>query len=135
MNTGSDTRGVEIHDAQLLGVIVSDGTYVLQLDAFILDDVENGHGAGVWQRVDLRLWKAVVKLTGPYEGWIMDGFARANGTTWEDIIPMPFDESGEIVLSMIGTNDLSIEVTAERMVLELVGEPTKREEGWLSDET
>lgn len=127
MARGSDLRGVEIHDAQLLGVVVSSDTYVVQLDAFVLEDHENGNMSGAWQRVDLRFWKATVTMTGPYEARAHGGFTRVNGVERNHIVPIPFDESGEVVVFMTDGNLFSLEAKGERMLLELVGEPRNRE--------
>ena len=128
MTTGSDLRGIEIHDATVVGTVPFEGGIVLQLHVFVHDDFANGNCSGVWQRVDLRCWGATIEQVGNGEPWALEGYLKANGVVTDNLIPVPFDEKGSITLEMQGA-DFALAVTAERMLLEFAGPPENRESG------
>jgi hypothetical protein len=118
-------RGVELHDARVLEVIARAGGFI-RLEAFVHDDAASASGAGCWQRIDLLFGEATFEQKGSGEPRVLDGSVKVGDRVHENVLPIPFNEAGEVVATMAGT-DFELTVRAKSVWLRVAGAPGERE--------
>ena len=115
-----DSRGIELHDARLQGIDRAGPDVLLRLRAFVHDDRSSDSFAGQWHPVELRLRNATVERSETGEGIVLDGDLEIGGKRTENLLPLPFEPTGAVVLTLTGFA-LKVIVRAESAKAEIVG--------------
>jgi hypothetical protein len=123
-----DSRGIELHDARLGGIDQVGPDVVVRLRAFVHDDATGESAAGQWHPVELCLHNATVERAESGEGVVLDGDLEIDGKRIENLLPLPFQRSGALVLTLTGVA-LTVIVRAQSVQAQIVGPGSSREEG------
>jgi hypothetical protein len=126
MDEGAPRRGVELHDAAVLEVTARSGVVVVRLEAFVHDDWASTSCKGCWQRIDLGFNEATCERRGLGEARILDGSLQVNDRVRDNILAIPFHETGAVSATMTGV-DFELTVRAHHVWLRVAGAPGKRE--------
>jgi hypothetical protein len=123
---GTPQRGVELHDSTILEVTSRFGVVVVALNAFVHDDRESASCGGCWQRIDLAFHEAQLERSGSGAARILDGSVRVDNHVTDNMLPIPFHETGFIVARLVGV-DFELTLRALSVWLRVVGAPGTRE--------
>ena len=63
---------------------------------------------------------AIVATPATYPLWILDGSVRVGGVAFDNLLPIPFDRSGEVAVRRSGAEG-TFAASARRVQLTLVG--------------
>jgi len=123
----SETRAVEFHDSEVTGIRLDNRDVVVEIIAYV--HASQGRpgidrGTGWSQRAELIVEDATVErsLDSNYL-WITDGFLEVNSKRFNNLLPVPFGESGKINLKLSGAEG-SLWLSGRRVRLLLTGTPT-----------
>jgi hypothetical protein len=124
----SHSRGIELHDARLEGIDQVGHDIVVRLRAFVHDDWSSDALAGQWHPVELRLRNATIVRSDTGDGIVLHGDLEIDGKRIENVLPLPIQRSGALVLTLTGLA-LTVILRAEGVEAETVGPGSSREEG------
>jgi hypothetical protein len=123
-----NSRGIEFHDARLEGIDQIGLDVVVRLRAFVHDHVTSESFAGQWHPVELRLRNATVVRSETGDAIVLDGDLEIDKKRVENVLPLPFEHAGAVVLSLTGAA-LAVIVSADGVEAKIVGPGSSREEG------
>ncbi|MGO9113426.1 MAG: hypothetical protein ACLP9L_29700 [Thermoguttaceae bacterium] len=99
-------REIELHDTRVERIEQADGNIVLWLSAYMHEsDGRPGWDRGTGWKLPARLVIENGELDNPFSSsslWITDGHIAAGNRFFENAIPLPFDEHGDIRLLLTG---------------------------------
>jgi len=101
---------------------------VVRLRAFVHDDATSDFSAGQWYPIELRLRNATIVHSDAGDGIVLDGDFEMDGKRIENLLPLPFERIGDVVLTLTGSGLLVI-VRAEGVQARIVGPGSSREAG------
>ncbi len=118
-------QAVEMHDSEVLGVERLGDTVLLSLDVYIhRSDGRPGQDAGTgWgQKASLSVAQAsiVAEPPGGYL-WITDGSIQVGEQCFDDVLPLPFEHTGPVLLRFEGAEGC-LQVAGRGVNLVLLGE-------------
>ena len=123
-------QAVELHDSSVIRIAWDGRTLVLTLAVSMHQsdgDPARDRGTGWSQAAELRIQNAALRETPPLPLWILDGVIAVGLQTYDDLLPLPFDQSGSVVVMLTGAEG-TLRVTGVAAALTLLGEPTLVEE-------
>ncbi len=117
---------VELHDSSLLTTSWSGRDVVLSMSVYLHQSTGrpgNDVGTGWTQDAELRIGTATLVVAPPQPLWILDGMVQVGAHVFDNLLPIPFDQQGQVVVRFSGANG-KLEVTGVSATLILLGEPT-----------
>ena len=120
-------RCIEFHDSKLVAISTVGGVARIELNAYV--HASEGRpavdaGTGWTQRLVIEIHDAAVRAQ-PHDLplWILDAELRLEGQAFENILPLPFDGPGQVLLVATGANDSRLEVSGTTIRVTYLAEP------------
>ena len=128
MGTTSVNTAIELHDSEVTGIAVQEGTVIVHFQPAYLHKSEGrpGYDAGTGWVQEARLILAAASVSGRvpdlpcpiWKGWFVVGEVKDDG-----LIGLPLDVTAPAELRMVFDDFHTVTVKARGVRLELVGEP------------
>lgn len=124
-------RAIELHDSRVERVEQAADSIVLWLSAYMHEsDGRPGWDRGTGWSLPIRLVVENGKFASPSPPpalWILDGDIAIDDRRLENVLPLPFDERGDICLSLNGEAG-EIVINGSRAYIEAIGQAVYVEE-------
>lgn len=124
-------RAVELHDSELKSVRWEGESVLLELTVYVHSSEGSpglDAGEGWEQDAEIRIGRAKVEhLPAGGRLWILGGSVQVADTTFNDVLPLPFDRPGPVSVRLSGAEG-SFTATGDRMLLTLNGPPRNVEQ-------
>ena len=124
-------REIELHDTRVERIERADSTIVLWLSAYMHEsDGHPGFDRGTGWSLPARLVIENGEFDRPFSSpslWVTDGHIAVGDRVFDNAIPLPFDERGEIRLLLSGTEG-QLTIRGKRAYLEATGAAVYLEE-------
>jgi len=118
-------RAVELHDSQLLGTSWEGPDLVFRMSGYLhVTDGQPGcaPGTGWTQDADLRVTRGALVASPRESLWIRDGTIQTEEQTFNNLLPLPFDHQGRVVVRFRGAEG-ELHATGTGIALTLLGGP------------
>jgi len=130
-------REIELHDTRVERIERTDSKIVLWLSAYMHEsDGRPGLDRGTGWSLPARLVIENGEFDHPFSSpslWVTDGYIAIGDGVFDNLIPLPFDEHGEIHLLFSGAEG-ELAIHGSRVCLEPTGPAVYVEESFPSEE-
>lgn len=119
-------EAMEFHDSVVGNVVIADHTVRVELSPAYIhrSDGEPASDAGTgWSaNVELTIHEGILKsLPAEFPSDVWEGSLSVGGREFENIVPLPFEGEGHVLLLITLNSGQSIRITGERVALRVVG--------------
>jgi len=122
------TRHLEFHDSELTAVDQASRAVTVQFNGNVLqweyEGASGAQGTGWAQRVRIHFEKARVAALPQLPARVSDGEIVAEGSTLNNIVPLPYKCRGVIALHLTTTSGGTLSVLVESIIVTAEGDPT-----------
>jgi hypothetical protein len=122
-----DREAIEFHDSVLSRIDQTGEQVRLSFEPAYVHrssgDPGRDAGTGWSVNVELTVFGSVPRVTLPHlPGDVWDGGLRINDLEFENVVPLPFESTGDISLALELTSGELVQVTGTRAALSVVGQ-------------
>ena len=124
---------IELHDSEVENISQEGSTVRISFVEVYIHESEGepgvDPGTGWLQKAELLLEDASIEGKAPdLPRWLSDGRLTIDEEAYENELPIPLDQHGEVTLVMLFVTGDEVEIRAKRISLTLFGEPKYVEE-------